>query len=123
MKNDSKKVGMMEAKRENISSDRHYNEVYLCGRLTGEGVEIVLPSGDIACEFRIVVEREKSRTQKREVDSIDVIVWSSNLRKKALSLKIDELVSIEGSIRRRFWHGAHGVASRWQIEATSIKKA
>ena len=100
----------------------HYNEVYLCGRVTSEGIETQLPSGDIACEFRIVVDREKSRGDKKEVDSIDVVVWSAGLRKKVRSLVEGDILQIEGAIRRRFWQGAHGVASRWQIEASTLEK-
>lgn len=36
---------------ENISSAHHYNEVYVCGRVRGTGVETTLPSGDITVEI------------------------------------------------------------------------
>lgn len=53
------------------------NEVYLRGRVTGEGVTKVLPSGDQVVEFRIVIPRTDSG-----VDTLDMAVWSATLRKR-----------------------------------------
>jgi single-strand DNA-binding protein len=93
------------------------NEVYLRGRVTGEGVAKVLPSGDQVVEFRIVVPRTDSG-----VDTLDMAVWSATLRKKALSLHCDEWVEVAGEIRRRFWQTGSGVASRTQIEVATLSR-
>jgi len=98
------------------------NEVYLVGRVTSLAIEKELPSGDKVVEFRVVISRAKSRGSKKEVDSLDIAAWSSKTRKAALSLKVDTWVEIHGAVRRRFWQAPSGLASRWQVEASTVAK-
>ena len=98
------------------------NEVFLQGRVSGEPVEKELPSGDLVVEFRLVIDRAQSRSQKREVDTLDIAVWSARARKRALTLSVDDWVAIQGSIRRRFWRAPTGLASRWQVEASQLRR-
>ena len=93
------------------------NEVYLRGRVSGEAVTKVLPSGDEVVEFRIVIPRIDSG-----VDTLDMAVWRANLRKKALTLHCDEWVEVAGEIIRRFWQTGSGVASRTQIEVATLSR-
>lgn len=94
------------------------NEVLLRGRVSGEPLERELPSGDRVVEFRIVIPR-KSRDG---VDTLDIAAWTSKVRRTSLSLKADEWVEISGAVRRRFWQAPGGLASRWQIEASTIAR-
>ena len=96
------------------------NEVRLVGRVTSLAVEKELPSGDKVVEFRVVIGREKSRTGKKEVDSLDIAAWSAKARRAALAVKIDTWVEVKGSVRRRFWRAPTGLASRWQVEASEV---
>jgi len=98
------------------------NEVFLQGRVSGEPVEKELPSGDLVVEFRLVIDRAQSRSEKREVDTLDIAVWSARVRKRALTLSVDDWVAIQGSIRRRFWRAPTGLASRWQVEASQLRR-
>ena len=98
------------------------NEVFLQGRVSGEPVEKELPSGDLVVEFRVVIDRAQSRSQKREVDTLDIAAWSAKARRRALTLTVDDWVAIEGSIRRRFWSAPTGLASRWQVEASQLRR-
>ena len=98
------------------------NEVFLEGRVSNLAVEKQLPSGDTVVEFRIVIDRTSRRGSKREVDTLDVAAWLAGPRKKALSLKIDDWVSVEGAVRRRFWKAPNGLASRWQVEASQLRR-
>ncbi len=98
------------------------NEVFLEGRVSSQAVEKLLPSGDRVVEFRIVIDRAERRGEKREVDTLDIAVWLSRARKSALSLKVDDWVSIDGAVRRRFWRAPTGVASRWQVEASQLRR-
>ena len=98
------------------------NELFLQGRVSSEPVERKLPSGDIVVEFRVVVDRGVKRGKKREVDALDVAVWGAKVRKSAIKLVIDDWVAIDGSIRRRFWRSPTGVASRWQVEASQLRR-
>ena len=98
------------------------NEVFLEGRVSNQPQERVLPSGDVVVEFRIVIDRSQNRGKKREVDTLDIAVWSAATRKRALRLSVDDWVSIDGAVRRRFWQAPTGLASRWQVEASQLRK-
>ena len=98
------------------------NEVYLVGRVTSLAIEKELPSGDKVVEFRVVISRAISRGSKKEVDSLDIAAWSAKARKAALALKVDTWVEIHGAVRRRFWQAPSGLASRWQVEASTVAR-
>ena len=94
------------------------NDVLLRGRVSTLAVEKELPSGDKVMEFRIVI----ARSNEEGFDTIDISAWSTKLRRTAGSLKGDQWVEVSGSIKRRFWRGATGLASRWQIDASEITR-
>lgn len=96
--------------------DYSLNDCLLRGRVSAEAVEKELPSGDRVVEFRLII----TRADREGVDTLDIAAWSSKSRRTALSLKAGEWVEVSGSVRRRFWQGPAGLASRWQIEGTSI---
>ena len=98
------------------------NEVFLQGRISSEPQERELPSGDLVVEFRVVIDRAQSRSKKREVDTLDIAAWTPRTRKRALSLAVDDWVAIDGSVRRRFWRAPTGLASRWQVEASQLRR-
>ena len=101
-----------------LDSELALNNVLLRGRISTLAIEKELPSGDKVCEFRIVI----ARTNEEGFDAIDISAWSSKLRRTALALKSDQWVEVTGSIKRRFWRGATGLASRWQIDANEITR-
>jgi len=94
------------------------NDVLLRGRVSTLAVEKELPSGDKVMEFRIVI----ARSNEEGFDTIDISAWSTKLRRTAGSLKGDQWVEVSGSIKRRFWRGATGLSSRWQIDASEITR-
>ena len=95
------------------------NEVYLVGRITSKSGEKKLPSGDLVNEFRVVVDRPG---KTGSIDTIDIAAWKQTLRRRVDSLEINSWVEVEGSVRRRFWQSPKGLASRWQVEATEIRR-
>jgi single-strand DNA-binding protein len=101
-----------------VKEDYSLNEVLLRGRVSQEAVEKELPSGDKIVEFRLIV----SRGHQPGVDTLDIASWSAKSRRTALSLSSDEWVEVSGAIHRRFWSGATGLASRWQVEAVEISR-
>ncbi len=101
-----------------LDSELALNDVLLRGRVSSLAVEKELPSGDKVMEFRIVI----ARSDGEGFDTIDISAWSSKLRRTAGSLKNDQWVEVSGSIKRRFWRGATGLASRWQIDASEISR-
>jgi single-stranded DNA-binding protein len=98
--------------------DFSLNDCLLRGRVSAAAVERELPSGDQVVEFRLII----TRSQREGVDTLDIAAWSAKNRRSALSLKAGQWVEISGSVRRRFWQGPAGLASRWQIEAESITR-
>ena len=106
------------AKKEELEIDYSLNDVLLRGRISAEAIEKELPSGDKLVEFRLII----SRTKRDGVDTLDIAAWSAKSRRTALTLKTDEWIEISGSVHRRFWRGATGLASRWQVEAIEIAR-
>jgi single-strand DNA-binding protein len=91
------------------------NSVHLVGRVTTTGEELELPSGDLLVKFRVVIPRENPAT-KTTVDTIDCVAISKTTQRKAMKFDLDEIVEIEGALRRRFWKAGAGVASRIEVE-------
>jgi single-strand DNA-binding protein len=98
--------------------DYSLNDCLLRGRVSAKATDRELPSGEHVVEFRLIVTRE----EREGVDTLDIAAWSAKSRRTALSLKPGEWVEVAGSVRRRFWQGPAGLASRWQIEGASITR-
>lgn len=94
------------------------NQVKLTGRVSGSPKVKRMPSGDEVVEIRLVVERDNING----VDTLDIASWSSQLRRRALTLKDQEWISVSGVIRRRFWRSGQKLASRWQVEARELRR-
>jgi single-strand DNA-binding protein len=101
---------------ESPSSD---NEVFLRGRLA-DGAEVrTLPSGDELCVFRMTVPRPPG--ERARVDSIDCSTSGARVRRTVLAAEPGQVVEIRGSLRRRFWRGGAGLASRYEVQVASAK--
>jgi single-strand DNA-binding protein len=98
--------------------DYSLNDCLLRGRVSAQATDRELPSGEHVVEFRLIITRDA----REGVDTLDIAAWSSRLRRTALSLKPGEWIEVSGAVRRRFWQGPAGLASRWQIEAESIAR-
>ena len=114
----TRKIKEKVKEADSIDIDLSLNDVLIRGRVTSEAVEKELPSGDKVSEFRLVITRD----EREGVDTLDIAAWSSKMRKKSSSLKVDDWIEVTGAIRRRFWKSPAGLASRWQIEAFDITK-
>jgi single-strand DNA-binding protein len=118
LKNSITSKKALKAAAVELDSELALNDVLLRGRVSSIAQEKELPSGDKVSEFRIVI----ARNSEEGFDTIDISAWSSKVRRIAGSLKIDQWVEVSGSIKRRFWRGATGLASRWQIDASEITR-
>ena len=98
--------------------DYSLNDCLLRGRVSAEAVDRKLPSGEHVVEFRLII----TRAEREGVDTLDVAAWSAKARRTALSLKPGEWIEVAGAVRRRFWQSPSGLASRWQIEGSSITR-
>jgi single-strand DNA-binding protein len=99
------------------------NTVTLVGRVSAEPEARDLPSGDRLITFRVVVERHPVRDgTRRQVDVIDVACWSKRAQRSADRLATDDVVRVEGALRRRFFVAGGGRASRYEVEAGRIAR-
>jgi single-strand DNA-binding protein len=93
------------------------NAVQLRGRLSVGPREIALPSGDRVLSLRLIVPRpEQARRGTATVDTIEVAVWRAGLQRSVRTWRADDIVEIEGAIRRRFFRGGAGTQSRVEVE-------
>lgn len=107
------------------------NEVVLAGRASAPAEERELPSGDRIVTLRVVVPRSDPPRRRKDVDdgprratvdTIDVVCWTAATRRAALRLQADDLVELEGALRRRFFGGAGGRQSRYEVEASALRR-
>jgi single-strand DNA-binding protein len=104
-----------------------HNEVVLSGRVSGEPTVRVLPSGDELVSWRLVVGRDNRSTspsgrQLPTVDTIDCVAFKAGVRRTAARWAGGEVIEVRGELRRRFWRGAQGAASRCEVEVFAIRK-
>ena len=111
------------------------NEVTLVGRVSGAPVSRDLPSGDAVVTLRLVVPRAPHRgsaalrkgkegaAPKAQVDTIDIACWTKGSQRTALRLQDQAIVRVEGALHRRFFRAGGGAASRYEVEARSIRRA
>ena len=100
------------------------NEVRLFGRVTGEAIERTLPSGDVLVVFRVTVARpaEAIAQSRVKVDTIDCVARRPGVRRTVATWCAGDEVAIEGSLRRRFWKGTGGLASRYEVEVNRARR-
>ncbi|MEY4312454.1 MAG: hypothetical protein RLZZ571_1224 [Actinomycetota bacterium] len=96
------------------------NKFLLTGRVSSTGEEVELPSGDKLTKFRVVVPRDKPVT-KTTIDTIDCVAFKAGVQSKIMKLDTDDVVEIEGALRRRFWQTGSGSASRVEVEVATLK--
>jgi single-strand DNA-binding protein len=108
----------------------HENEVRLVGRLAAEPVSRELPSGDLLVTFRLVVARRAAaRTpgaaaaRSPSVDTIDCTAWRKDVQRTLRRAAAGDVLEVEGALRRRFWRGAGGPASRSEVEVGRVRRS
>lgn len=100
----------------------HRNEVSLVGRFSGPDSPRRLPSGDTLVAFRVVVERPRSGRGRIPVDAIDCQAVAAGVRRTVGRLEPGELVEVRGALHRRFFRHPAGRASRYGVEAASVRR-
>lgn len=106
----------MTARAVTQSTVDEVNHVEITGRVSGDPTTRELPSGDELVTLRVVVARGRGHP----VDTIDCACWSARSRRAAGRLHDGDRVSVEGSLRRRFFRTQAGAASRYEVEVTRL---
>ena len=106
---------------------QHRNEVLIVGRVTGAPEVRALPSGDEIVVWRVVVDRPPpgrpaSDGPRRTVDALDCVAWTAAARRSALACQVDDVIEVQGALRRRFWRAGGGAASRCEVEALKVRR-
>lgn len=107
-----------------VTTDATVNEVRVVGRVAADLEERELPSGDRVVTLRLVVPLSGPRRSPNSptVDTIEVACWSAATRRSALRLKENGHVLVEGALRRRFFRTGVSVQSRYEVEATVVRR-
>lgn len=95
------------------------NVVRLVGRVSATPEEVVLPSGDVLCSFRVVVGRPEGHQSRQRVDALECTAWLPRVRRSAMRWQPGDVVEVEGAIRRRFFRAGGSAASRVEVEVSS----
>ena len=102
------------------------NEVRLQGRVSRDPECRTLPSGDEMWTFLLVVPRPPGGRSRQSVDAIDCVVWGGRVRASVAGWAADDVVEVSGPLRKRFYQGGSGAASRVEVEVTAgrmVKRA
>ena len=103
------------------SEQDQVNIVRLVGRIGAAPVETDLPSGDTIASFRVIVGRPEGHGSTQRVDTLDCTAWTPRVRRSARTWHKDDVVEVEGAIRRRFFATAAGRSSRVDIEVSAAR--
>ena len=112
------------------AASSHRNEVLLTGRIAAPAEERELPSGDVIAVWRLVVDRPPERrrapaaTGQRSptVDTLDCVAWTAAVRRKVTRFATGDVVSVNGSLRRRFWRAGAATVSRYEVEVMAVQR-
>ena len=98
------------------------NLVRLRGKVSTAPEERALPSGTTIVTLRLSVPRETSpmtEGSRQTADWVDCSAWGRKVRRSASGWRVGDLVEVEGALRRRFYRGASGTATRLEVEVLS----
>jgi single-strand DNA-binding protein len=95
------------------------NHVFLRGRLAADVADRTLPSGDVMTGFRLNVDRPPDEPGR--VDSLDCTTVRARVRRTLQRAAPGDLLEVEGSLRRRFWRGPTGLASRYEVRVETAR--
>ncbi|MFG1864911.1 single-stranded DNA-binding protein [Microbispora bryophytorum] len=96
----------------------HCNEVVLAGRLSMEPAHRELPSGALLTRWRLAVRRPGGRSARQRSDAIECATLDDGVRDMLAGWRLDDLVQVEGALRRRWWRGG----SRYEIEVRTARR-
>lgn len=102
-----------------VSVPESDNYVFLRGRLAASPEEKELPSGDLMTVFRLTVARPAS--DRVRVDSLECVTTRARARRSLARAQPGDELEVQGSLHRRFWRSPAGAASRYSVDAETVR--
>ncbi|MEZ0071234.1 single-stranded DNA-binding protein [Planotetraspora sp. GP83] len=96
----------------------HLNQVSLVGRLSMEPADRELPSGSLLTQWRLAVRRPPDHPGCQRSDAIECATFDDEVRDMVTGWRIDDVVEVEGALRRRWWRGG----SRYEVEVRTARR-
>lgn len=112
---------MSQRSSEREASNDAVNEVCLVGRVAARPESKAMPSGDTLVSFRVIVDRPARSKSAQTVDALECAAWKARVQRTVLRLEKGDVVQVRGAVRRRFFRGPTGAASRVEIEVDHAK--
>lgn len=98
------------------------NVVRLRGKVSTAPEQRELPSGTTIVTLRLSVPRRASpmtEGSRQSADWVDCSAWGGKARRTASGWRAGDVVELEGALRRRFYRGGSGTATRLEVEVLS----
>lgn len=105
--------------QQQVAAPSGQNTVALCGRVSSAPLERELPSGDTIITFRVVLARDRTpmtAKSKQSSDWVDCVAWGGRVRRSVAAWRLDDVVEIEGALRRRFFRADGRTSTRVEVE-------
>ena len=112
----------MTRKIDDAEPEGSANLVRLRGKVSTAPEERELPSGTSIVTLRLSVPRETSpmtEGSRQTADWVDCAAWGRKVRRTVSGWRAGDLVEVEGAVRRRFYRGGAGTATRLEVEVLS----
>lgn len=93
--------------------------MFLRGRLAAPAEFRELPSGDVLAVFRVTVARPAG--DRARVDSIECASVRARVHRSLARASAGDELEVFGALHRRFWRSPAGLASRYAVDADSVR--
>ena len=113
---------MTRKNEDHAEPDGSVNLVRLRGKVSTPPEERELPSGTSIVTLRLSVPRQTSpmtEGSRQTADWVDCAAWGRKVRRTVLGWRAGDVVEVEGALRRRFYRGGAGTATRLEVEVLS----
>jgi len=98
------------------------NDVVLRGRLAAPAVVREMPSGDTLPVFKLTVRRPVPRPREPGHDTITCVSSAPGLVRRATAWQPDDVLEVEGSLRRRYWRSPTGGAVVHEVDCRRARR-
>jgi single-strand DNA-binding protein len=98
------------------------NDVVLRGRLAAPAVVREMPSGDTLLVFKLTVRRPVPRPREPGHDTITCVSSAPGLVRRATAWQPDDVLEVEGSLRRRYWRSPTGGAVVHEVDCRRARR-